>query len=288
MLVHSSPLQPLWHQPGLFQVSPAIQTALQHGELSVERILGAVSSIKPGRPGVLLHYSDPFLMRARPLRGLRQWQGPRLLACGDLHHGNAPLETLAAYLDAEPHDAVLLTFNPALIVEVRKRLRVPVRSLPPSFFRYPAAVPVAQPRRELLHVGSLGPHHPRRRELVTALQARGRVPLRHATTNSPEEAAALYAQHALVLNVPLNHDLNHRFFEVMAAGVPQVVFGDPGLVGEHRHLAERADVFWASSLNQLEGLVKELLAEPERLRAISVARPPYWELKDLLRAAFAP
>ena len=33
-----------------------------------------------------------------------------------------------------------------------------------------------------------------------------------------------------MLNVPLNHDLNHRFFEVMAAGVPQVVFGDPGLV----------------------------------------------------------
>ena len=43
------------------------------------------------------------------------------------------------------------------------------------------------------------------------------MPLRHATTSSPEEAA-LYAQHALVLNVPLNHDLNHRFFEVMAAG----------------------------------------------------------------------
>ena len=122
---------------------------------------------------------------------------------------------------------MLLTFNPALVAQVRQRLRVPVRSLPPSFFRYPAAVPAAQPRRELLHVGSLGPRHPRRRELVTALQARGRVSLRHATTGSPEEAAALYAQHSLVLNVPLNHDLNHRFFEVMAAGVPQEVFGGP-------------------------------------------------------------
>jgi len=68
-----------------------------------------------------------------------------------------------------------------------------------------------------------------------------------------------------VLNVPLKHDLNHRFFEVMAAGLPQVVFGDPGLVGEHRHLAE-----------------------PDRLRAIPVAPPPYWELKDLLKAALAP
>lgn len=57
-------------------------------------------------------------------------------------------------------------------------------------------------------------------------------------------------QHPLMLNVPLNHDLNHRFFAVIAAGVPQVVFGDPGLVGEHRHLAE-----------------------PKRLRAIPVAPP---------------
>jgi len=47
-------------------------------------------------------------------------------------------------------------------------------------------------------------------------------------------------------------------------------------------------VFWASCLVQLEALVLELLAEPERLRAIPVAPPPYWELKDLLKAALAP
>jgi hypothetical protein len=74
----------------------------------------------------------------------------------------------------------------------------------------------------------------------------------------------------------------------MAAGVPQVVFGDPGLVGEHRQLAERPDVFWAASIESLEELVLQLLAEPERLRAIPVAPPPYWELKDLLKAALAP
>ncbi len=89
-------------------------------------------------------------------------------------------------------------------------------------------------------------------------------------------------------NVPLSHDLNHRFFGVMAAGVPQVVFGDPGLVGEHCHLAERPGVFWVSSLEGLEALVLRLFAEPARLRAIPVAPPPYCELKDLLKAAFAP
>ncbi len=166
----------------------------------------------------------------------RQGVSPRLLACGDLCLGERPLDVLAACLEAGPHDAVLLTFNPAMLSAVRQPVRVPVRALPPTFFRYPAAEWVAQPRLELLHVGSLGFHHPRRRELMMALQARGRVPFRHATTRSPEEAAAIYAQHALVLNVTLNHDLNHRFFEVMVEVVVQVVFSDPGLVGEHRHL----------------------------------------------------
>jgi len=55
--------------------------------------------------------------------------------------------------------------------------------------------------------------------------------------------------------------------------------------GEHRALAKRPDVFWASSL---EELVLRLFAEPERLQAIPVAPPPYWELKDLLKALFAP
>ena len=67
------------------------------------------------------------------------------------------------------------------------------------------------------------------------------------------------------LQTLLNQELNHRIVEVMAAGVARMVFGDPGLVGDHRHLEE---------------LVLQLLAEPERLRAIPVAPPPYWELGD--------
>ena len=126
------------------------------------------------------------------------------MVCGDLHHGRDPLGTLNDYLDAEPHDAVILTFNPALLSTVRQRLRVPVRSLPPTFFRYPTALPSFRPRNVLLHVGSLGPHHSLRRELVATLLSTARVPFRHVTTRSPREAARLYAQYALVLNVPLS------------------------------------------------------------------------------------
>jgi len=85
---------------------------------------------------------------------------------------------------------------------------------------------------------------------------------------------ALYEQYALELNVPVKYDLNHRFSEVIASGVTQVVFSAPGMVGLHRQMYERSGVFRANSLEQLELLVLQLLDEPERLRSITVIRPP--------------
>ena len=241
-----------------------------------------------GTKGVLIQYTDPFLLRAAPMQGIREWTGPTILACGDLHHGTDPIETLRQYSIVEPHDAVLLTFNPALLREVRQQLTMTVRSLAPTFFRYPAATRNPSPRLELLHVGSLGPHHPRRREIVEALVNRKKVPFRHTTTQSAEEAAQLYSQHALVLNVPLNNDLNHRIFEIMAAGVPQVIFGHPSLLGNYSKLVNRPDIFWAQSINELECTVNQLLAEPKKLLEIPVKEPPYWNLKELLKKTLAP
>ena len=291
LLIHHGAYQPLWQQPGLIQVGPQISdgpTSLRLTELSVAALCNALQRRGWAAQGVLLQYTDPFLLRAAPMQGIRQWPGPRLLACGDLHHGPDPIGTLQQYSGAEPHDAVLLTFNPALLEIVQQRLPMPVRCLAPTFFRYPTATPSPTPRLELLHVGSLGPHHPRRRELVEALLQRQQVPFRHATTQNAEEAAQLYAQHALVLNVPLNQDLNHRLFEVMAAGVPQVIFGDRNLLGNNSRLANRPDLFWAQSIEDLEALVKQLFSEPTRLRTNAVSPPPYWDLKALLKQALAP
>ena len=291
LLVHHGSYQPLWQQPGMIQIGPQIDdgpTSLRLMQLSVIGLQNALKRRGLAAQGVLLQYTDPFLLRAAPMRGIRQWPGARLLACGDLHHGPDPIGTLQQYCASEPHDAVLLTFNPALLHDVQQRLPMPVRSLAPSFFRYPAARPSPTPRLELLHVGTLGPHHPRRRELVEDLLRRQLVPFRHATTPNAEEAARLYAQHSLVLNVPLNQDLNHRLFEVMAAGVPQVIFGDRNLLGVNNPLAKRPDLFWANSIGELEALVQELFTDPNKLRNISVTPPPYWDLKALLKTALAP
>ena len=291
LLIHYGAYQPLWKQEGLIQVGPQISDgpeSLRLTELSVAGLRNALRQRGWAAQGVLIQYTDPFLLRATPMRGIRQWPGPRLLACGDLHHGPDPIGTLQQYSAAEPHDAVLLTFNPALLQNVQQRLTMPVRCLAPTFFRYPAATPSPIPRLELLHVGSLGPHHPRRRELVEALLKRKQVPFRHTTTQNSEEAAQLYAQHALVLNVPLNQDLNHRLFEVMAAGVPQVIFGDRSLLGHNSALADRPDLFWVQSIEELEALVKQLFSDPIWLRTRSVEAPPYWDLKALLKQALAP
>lgn len=107
-------------------------------------------------------------------------------------------------------------------------------------------------------------------------------------TQNAEEAAILYAQHALVLNVPLNHDLNHRLFEVMAAGVPQVIFGHPSLLGHNSRLIKRPDLFWVQSIGELEALVTQLFSKSKWPLSRPVAPPPYWDLKGLLKKALAP
>lgn len=289
LLFHYGSFQKDWQQDGIVQAGPSIEyQTLEaiHSPPHISWLRLTLASLGTESDMVLLHYTDPFILRSRPLVGLHDWPGAKILACGDLHHGPAPLETLEAYLEHEPHDAVLLTFNPALLPEVRLRLSVPVRCLAPSFFRYPVANRSAQPKPILLHIGSVGNYHQHRRQLVETIQKRANIPFYHTTTGSPEESAALYAQSALVLNVPLNHDLNHRFFEIMAAGAPQIVYGDPGLVGENMELAHRPDVFWAKGIDELEQLASRLLRDPEALSSIVVDPPPYRSMNELLKLIF--
>jgi len=291
VLFHYGPFQPLWQQPGLIQCGPRLEpgpTALPVAAPTVEAIQLALRSRGGPTRGVLIHYTDPFLIRAAPLRGLSHWRGPRLLVCGDLHHGPAPVDTLVAYQAQEAHDAVALAFNPMLLPEVQRRLSVPVHCNPPGFFRYPSHPRHPAPARRLVHVGSLGPHHPQRRHVVEALLQRGRIPFEHVSTATPEQAARVYAANALVLNVPLNHDFNHRFYEAAAAGAPQVVFASPALMGPLMPLAQgRPDWFWTQRLHDLEDLVLRLLEDPA-LPQLPVAPPPQPDLVDWLKCCLGP
>jgi hypothetical protein len=227
------------------------------------------------------------MIRSLPLLGVHDWVGPRLLVCGDLHHGPEPIPTLAAYQRQQPHHSVLLAFNPMLLDEVRRQISVPVHCMPPGFFRYHRCPRAQRPSRSLVHVGSLGPHHRQRSTVVEMIMKRGRIPFKHFTTQTSEEAAEIYASHALVLNIPLNNDLNHRFFEIMSAGAPQIVYADPELLGPLHCFARRRDVFWCNQVEQLEALVLNLLADAG-LDDLVASPPPTMGLSELLKACFGP
>ncbi len=287
VLFHYGRFDPLMQHPGLVQAGPCIEANVGIPVLQPSISLLRQQLVSHGwhDQGVLIHFTDPFQLTISPLRGIRQWNGPRLIACGDLHHGPAPIVTLAAYLQQEPHDAVLLMFNPALLIEVRQRLSVPVHSCPPSFFRYPTAKRLSRPKLTLLHIGNMH-RHPRRRKVVEMLMQSKRISFSHGTTKSVQQAAKLFSGYAVVLNIPLNNDLSHRFFEIMAAGAPQIVLANPALVGPHRELASRPDVFWAKDVDQIETIAEKLFADPVVLGAIPVDLPPYQPLPKLLKQVF--
>lgn len=99
----------------------------------------------------------------------------------------------------------------------------------------------------------------------------------------------IYANSALVLNVPLNNDLNHRIYECMASGAPQIVLGSPELLGDQELLALRQDLIWVSSIEEVVEKAVDLLdSQNKTLSSIDVPPPPCWDLDRLLRAALAP
>ena len=73
LLIHHGAYQPLWQQPGLIQVGPRISngpSALRLMELSTDGLRNALQQRGWARKGVLLQYTDPFLLRAAPMLSL--------------------------------------------------------------------------------------------------------------------------------------------------------------------------------------------------------------------------
>tara|TARA_Y100001968_G_scaffold286407_1_gene287145 strand:- start:376 stop:1272 length:897 start_codon:yes stop_codon:yes gene_type:complete len=288
-LFHYGPFEPLWEQDGLIQCGPMMLNEPRGIGLKKINIFELKNSLeRKGIPskGVLVHYTDPFIIRANVLDGLKYWNGPKLLVCGDLHHGESPIKTLFDYQSREFHDSVLLAFNPILCEEVRRALSVPVHCFPPGFFRYPIRHSHPNRKKCLLHIGNVGPYHVRRRSIIDSLSIRNRIPFYHTTTQSSQEAADLYNQYSLVLNIPLNNDLNHRFFEIISAGTSQVVFGEKSLLGNLEDFSKLPNLYWANSIDELENLVINLFKSNINLTTNSECIS-YLPIKDLLLRSFS-
>jgi hypothetical protein len=290
-IFHYGRYQHAWEREELIQIGPnlnnssrSIRSAGNDLKELIDILVGLSYKFEP-----LFFYTDNFFLRSCPLKNLKAWPAPLILVCGDLHHGKKPLETLKKYLSEENVDAVLLICNAGMVPAVRRFTTAPVRFLPPTFFKYPKAERWSVPNRQLIHVGSVGKYHKFRASIVRALIDQKDIPFQHFETKSPEEAAELYASNALVLNIPLNNDLNHRIYECMAAGAPQIIYGRPDLLGDQEVLGLREDLFWVESFEELVKEAGRLLFSPfSELGSIRVPPPPCWDINSLLKAALRP
>ena len=64
------------------------------------------------------------------------------------------------------------------------------------------------------------------------------------------------------------------------------MLANPALVGPHRELVSRPDVFWAKNMEQIETIAEKLFADPVVLGAMPVDLPPYEPLPKLLKQVF--
>jgi len=290
-IYHYGSYQKAWERNGLVQLGPKLtnsDTSIRTLSFDLKTVADQLADYGIGQSPIF-YYTDNFYLRKYPLRNLRCWTAPLILVCGDLHHGEHPLATLQSYLQTEHCDAVLLLCNATMLPSVRRFTSSPVRFLPPSFFKYSASARSKQPKNILAHVGSIGKYHTFRRSVVESLLTIPHLRFEHYQTKTPEEASVIYANSALVLNVPLNNDLNHRIYECMASGAPQIVLGSPELLGDQELLALRQDLIWVSSIEEVVEKAVDLLdSQNKTLSSIDVPPPPCWDLDRLLRAALAP
>ena len=149
-------------------------------------------------------------------RGLDQLKCPKVLVLGDTHHLPNPISFLIKYARLESFDLLVSDHDRHHLPFFQRAGFSNVQWIPAlNYCMRPR--PIGLPRvNGGIFVGQLGVHHPYRRSLFGALIDSG-APVNLQTAH-PEQAANLYAEHALALNCSLNGDLNLRIFEVMGSG----------------------------------------------------------------------
>ena len=154
--------------------------------------------------------------RRNHISNLRALKGKKILLMGDTHHMVHPLKTMLSYAIQEPWDLVSSEHDRhhlPLFAEagVRNLIWLPCFTMNPH-----KHTPCVATDERTVFVGSLSAHHIQRQRIIGQLQKRG-VSV-HVTTAPQNEAARLYNQHAISLNISLNGDLNFRIMEVLASG----------------------------------------------------------------------
>jgi glycosyltransferase involved in cell wall biosynthesis len=168
----------------------------------------------PKNPEIILVKADAT-GRGLP-SNLKEFKCPRVLLVGDTHHQSAPIRKMIEYAKQEAFDFIIFDHTRH---HARWFFEAGLRNLhwiPALDFTFHPRIPSPNPKHPFSFVGQAGKFHPYRCHVIESLQKSG-LPFQ-MYRGSPSEAADLYAESIVTLNVSLNGDLNLRVFEALAAG----------------------------------------------------------------------
>ncbi|MBL9001308.1 MAG: glycosyltransferase family 1 protein [Phycisphaerae bacterium] len=247
-------------EPG---ADPARELRCPEGEYNIAPLLARLAE-----PPELIVVRADASMRAVPVN-LDSAKAPKVLLLGDTHHMPRPIRTVLAYLRRERFDLVVGEFNRQHLHFFREAGIANIAWIPCYTLAPCEREPAAAPGHALCFAGQAGAYHPYRRMILDHLERRGAPLTRFYGTR--EEAAALYTESTITLNVSLNGDLNLRVFETMAAGGFLLTdrlsteSGLPLLFTEGEHLATY------DSPESLDAQIERYLADPGAARRIAAA-----------------
>lgn len=147
---------------------------------------------------------------------LKAFKCPRVLLVGDTHHMGAPIQKLVAYAKQEEFDRIIFDHTRHHARWFFEAGLKNVHWIPALDFTFFPRTPSLNPTRQFSFVGQAGKFHPYRCRVLESLK-KSALPL-ELLRGTPAEAAEIYADSVVTLNVSLNGDLNLRVFEALAAG----------------------------------------------------------------------
>lgn len=187
-----------------------IQTPV--GEYDIAPILEQIG--RSQQPDLLIVQADAT--RRNLPTNLDRLNCPKLLLLGKTNYFDAPIQTTLHYACEQKFDLVI-SEQQRHHLHYFKEAGFPNVLWIPGFNVNPYPQPPDRtPHYPLTFIGEVG-KFARYRKYIRAWSDRLGVAVNHSD-NSPEDAAKVYAESAINLNVSLNGELNLRLFEVLASG----------------------------------------------------------------------
>ncbi len=203
--------------------------------------------------------------RCMPL-GLSALRCPKVLVIGAPHQFSWPLTQLLRYLKEERFDLIVSDHDRHHLHWFRRAGYVRTHWIPGlNYCLRERAIPKTL-IQSAIFVGQTGKFHPYRASLFGELMRSGAPVV--VRTASAEQAADLYASHAITLNGSLNGDLNLRVFEVLGSGgflMTDRLSPDAGL---DRLFREGEEIVLYSDGHDLREKIDYFIAHPSEALAI--------------------